>query len=58
MRMRGIRLTRTADEWLCLAALACQPFMPPISYDLLAELLAEHARREAPSRDDHGRPFR
>ena len=27
--MLGIRVTRAADEWICLAALACQPFIPP-----------------------------
>ena len=50
--MFGIRVNRAADEWLCLAALACQPFIPVIGYDVMAELLEERARRETSGRDE------
>lgn len=55
--MLGIRVTRAEDEWLYLAALACQPFFPLVSYDVLTELLEEHARLEASRRDDEWRAF-
>lgn len=55
--MLGIRVTRAADEWFCLAALVCQPFIPPIPYGMMAEILQEHARQEAPRRDDDWRAF-
>ena len=56
MRKLGIRFTRAAaDEWLCLTALACQPFVPILTCDVVAELLAERTGREASRRDEDWR---
>ena len=57
VRLLGIRVTRALDGWRCLAALACQPFMPIISYEVMAELLAEHVRHEASHRDEDWQAF-
>lgn len=52
--MSIIRAAGAEGKWLCLAALACQPF---ISYEVMAELLEEHARHEASRRDEDRRAF-
>jgi hypothetical protein len=57
VRKPRIRFTFASGDWLCAAALAGQPFVPFVSYDVLAELLADGAGHRASRSDEHRRAF-